>query len=59
MEMLRSIPVSHLNPLTEGRFVVLPLDAQGLGQWAAAVDADYLVRGLRPGEHQEMLRFGK
>ena len=27
MEMLGSVPVSHLNPLMEGRFVVLPLDA--------------------------------
>jgi hypothetical protein len=59
MGMLGSVPVSHLNPLTEGRFVILPLDAQGLGQWAAAVGADYLVRDLRPGKHQEMLRFDK
>lgn len=57
--MLGSVPVSHLNPLMEGRFVVLPLDAQGLGKWAAAVSADYLVRDLHPGEVQEMLRFDK
>ena len=59
MGMLESIGVSHAEPLTEGRFVIMPLDAAGVAMAAEAVAADYLVRDLRPGEHQEVLRFDK
>ena len=59
MGMLESIGVSHAEPLTEGRFMIMPLDAVGVAMAAEAVDADYLVRDLRPGEHQEVLRFDK
>jgi|SRR5215207_2637862 len=60
MEMLESLGATaeiHAGPLTEGRFVVMPLDNQTLAKAAVAVRADYLVRDLRPGGEQEVLRL--
>ena len=57
MDMLESVPRAHLRPLTEGRFIVMPLDAEGLARAAAAVGADYAVRDPRPGDEQEILRL--
>ena len=57
--MLESVGVAHAQPLTEGRFVIMPLDTDGVAMAAATVDADYLVRDLRPGAQQEVLRFNK
>jgi hypothetical protein len=57
MDMLESVPESHVKPLTEGRYIVMPLDAAGVAQAAAIAGADYLVRDPRPGDEQEILRL--
>jgi hypothetical protein len=59
MEMLESAPTSHLDPLTEGRCVIMPLDREGVAQVAALLDADYLLRDPRPGNDQDILRFSE
>ncbi len=56
-DMLESVPRAHVRPLSEGRFIVMPLDAEGLARAAAAVGADYAVRDPRPGDEQEILRL--
>jgi hypothetical protein len=60
MQMLESLGATaelHAEPLTQGRFIVMPLDSQTLTKAAAAMRADYLVRDLRPGKEQEVLRL--
>jgi len=57
MDMLESVPESHVGPLTEGGFIVMPLDEEGVAQAAAMVGADYLIRDSRLGEQQEILRL--
>jgi hypothetical protein len=60
MQMLESLGAtaeSHATPLTEGWFIVMPLDSRTMATAAATVRADYLVRDLRPGEEQEVLRL--
>ncbi len=57
MDMLESLPASHIEPLTEGRYIIMQLDAEGVGQAAALVGADYLIRDPRPGGEQEILRL--
>ncbi len=59
MEMLESVPASHVGPLTEGRFVIMPLGKEDVAWVAASLKADYLVRDPRPGHEQEILRFSK
>jgi hypothetical protein len=55
--MLESVPESHVKLLTEGRFIVMPLDEEGVAQAAAMVGVDYLIRDPRTGEQQEILRL--
>ncbi len=57
MAMLESLGAAYAEPLIEGRFIIMPLDPNGVAKVAASVDADYLVRDPRPGEQQEILRF--
>jgi hypothetical protein len=57
MQMFESLPVSHIPPLTEGRFMVMPLGIEDVARAAAMADADYLIRDIRPGDQQEILRF--
>jgi hypothetical protein len=59
MAMLESVGAAHAKPLTEGRYILMPLDTDHVAQAAAMVDADYLLRDPRPGEQQEILRFDK
>ena len=59
MQMLEGIGVTHAPPLTEGRFVILPLDAEGVAWAALMVEADYLIRDPRPGYQQETIRVPK
>ena len=59
MQMFESLPVSHIPPLTEGRFVIMPLKREGVAKAALIADADYLVRDPRPGDEQEILRLPK
>ena len=56
LTMLESVGATHAAPLVADRFVAMPLDANGVAQAAALVDAAYLVRDSRPGERQEVLR---
>ncbi len=58
MSMLESVPESHVEPLTRGRYVVMPLEAAGVVRAALLAEADYLVRDPRPGHEQEILRLG-
>jgi hypothetical protein len=57
MQMFESVPVSHIPPLTEGRFMVMPLGIEHVAKAAAMADADYLIRDPRPGDQQEILRL--
>jgi hypothetical protein len=59
MQMLESIGVVHAPALTSGRFIVMPLRAEGLARAAARVGADYLVRDPRPGDQQDIMRVPK
>jgi hypothetical protein len=59
MQVFESLPVSHIPPLTEGRFMVMPLEAEGLAMAALRAEVDYLIRNLRPGDQQEILRVPK
>ena len=59
MQMLESIGVVHAPALTSGRFIVMPLHAEGLARAAARVEADYLVRDPRPGDQQDIMRVPK
>ncbi|MDQ5827640.1 MAG: hypothetical protein M3441_26140 [Chloroflexota bacterium] len=59
MQMLESIGVIHAPALTSGRFIVMPLRAEGLARAAAKVEADYLVRDPRPGDQQDIMRVPK
>ena len=59
MAMLESVPVSHVGPLTEGRFVIMPFDTDNVARVAAMLEADYLIRDPRPGDEQEILRFSE
>jgi hypothetical protein len=57
MQMFESVPVSHIPPLTEGRFMVMPLGIEDVARAAAMADVDYLIRDPRPGDQQEILRL--
>ncbi len=57
MDMLESVRGAHVTPLSEGRFIVMPLDAEGLARAATAVGADYAVLDPRPGDEQQILRL--
>ena len=59
IQMLESIGVVHAPALTSGRFIVMPLRAEGLARAAAMVEADYLVRDPRPGDQQDIMRVPK
>jgi hypothetical protein len=59
LDMLESVPASHVGPLTEGRFVVISLYTKGVAEAAAMIDADYLLRDPRPGKQQEIFRLDK
>jgi hypothetical protein len=57
MQMLESAGASHASPLTAGRYMIMPVRAEGIALAARRVDADYLVRDIRPGSQQEILRL--
>jgi hypothetical protein len=57
MQMFESLPVSHIPPLTEGRFMVFPLGTEDVARAALMADVDYLIRDPRPGDKQEILRL--
>jgi hypothetical protein len=57
MQMFESVPVSHIPPLTEGRFIVMRLGIEDVAEVAAKADVDYLIRDIRVGDQQEILRL--
>jgi hypothetical protein len=59
MQMFESLPVSHIPPLTEGRFVIMPLQTEDVARAALMADVEYLIRDPRPGDQQEILRVPK
>ncbi len=59
MSMLESVGLSHARPLTEGRFIIMPVDEKGVARAALIMDADFLLRDPRPGNQQEILRLPK
>jgi hypothetical protein len=59
MQMFEGLPVSHIPPLIEGRFMAMPLGIEDVAKAAAMADADYLIRDIRPGDQQEILRLPK
>lgn len=59
IEMLESLGAEHAPALTAGAFVVLPLDAEGVAKVALMIGADYLVRNIRYGSRQEIIRVPK
>ena len=59
MAMLERVGAGHAKPLTEGRFIIMPVDSNSVAKAAAIVDADYLLRDPRSGEQQEILRFNE
>jgi hypothetical protein len=59
MQMLESAGASRAAPLTAGSYMIMPVRSESLARAAAMVNADYLVRDLRPGEQQEIMRLPK
>ncbi len=59
LSMLESAGADGAPALTEGRFVAMPLDEEGVATVAAMMKADYLIRDPRPGDEQEILRLDK
>ncbi len=60
MQMLESLGVNvetHANPLTEGRFTVMPVNNETFIRAALKAGIDYLVRDPRPGTEQEIFRL--
>ncbi len=57
MQMLESVGARHAAPLTAGQFMIMPVRNEGLAKAAAVVDADYLLRDIRPGDEQEIMRL--
>ena len=57
MDMMEGMPKSHIRPLTEGRFIIMPLPSEQVIRAAAMVGADYLMRDPRPGSEQEIMRL--
>jgi hypothetical protein len=59
MQMFESAAVSHIPPLTEGQFMIMPLGIEHVAKAALTADMDYLIRDPRPGTVQEILRVPK
>ena len=57
MDILESVRREHVTPLSEGRFIVMPLAAEGLARAATTVGADYAILDPLPGDEQEILRL--
>jgi hypothetical protein len=60
MQMLESVGANvdtHADALTGGRFLIMPVDAETLAGVTERIEADYLIRDIRPGEDQEILRL--
>jgi len=59
MMMMETLPESHQAPLTGGRFGVGQLDNKDIIEAALDAGIDYLVRDLRPGTEQEVIRLDR
>ena len=57
LQMADTTPTTHQGPLLQNRITLLPLNERGVALAAERVGADYLVRDLRPGSEQEILRL--
>src|SRR5215211_6936549 len=43
MQVFESLPFSHIPPLTEGRFEIVPLQTKEVAETALEADVDYLI----------------
>jgi hypothetical protein len=59
MAMLESVGAGNVEPLTEGRSIVMPVDSNSVAKAAAIVGAVYLIHAPRSAEQQEVLHFNK
>lgn len=59
MDMLESVGASSASLLTDGRFTILPLEPHSVAEAAANIQAHYLIRDIRRGEKQQILRFSQ
>lgn len=59
MDMLEGAPLPQVEALTKGRFIIMPLDAEGTLRMALEAGTDYLIRDPRPGTEQEILRLDR
>lgn len=57
LEMAEKTPATHQGPLLQNRITLLPCTTETLAMAAERVRADYLVRDIRPGDEQEVLRL--
>jgi hypothetical protein len=57
ISMLEGTPVSHLTPLTAGRFAVAKVPNEEIIELALEAGIDYLQRDIKPGPEQEVLRL--
>jgi hypothetical protein len=57
MSMLEGTPVSHLAPITAGRFSVALLSSEEIARLALEAGVDYLQRDILPGDTQEVIRI--
>jgi hypothetical protein len=57
MQMMEGLPLRNVGPLTEGRFIIMPVSYETLARTALEQGIDYLVRDPRPGAQQEVLRI--
>ena len=57
LEMAETIPTTHQGPLLQNRITPLSLRTKGLAMAATSVGAGYLIRDIREGDEQEILRL--
>ena len=57
LEGLGANAEAHAPPVAAGRYIIMPVDNEGLALAASSIDADYLVRDPRPGVEQEVMRL--
>ena len=59
MDMMEGGDLTRARALSEGRFAGVLMDVNDIAELAVYIEADWLVRDLRPGEEQEAWRVPK
>jgi hypothetical protein len=55
MQMMEGLLLSHVGPLTDGRFIIMPVTEDLIFNKAREMGINYLVRDPRPGDQQEVM----